>query len=312
MSHRFPDHSIPVKIHSYRRRYFHTCRRHTFHRTPAPSYTVFLQVIATNRLTSLIRTPHERTQLRAMIWAKTNGIIKYRQTFQTNFHRTSPLKQKTTNNAHHLSHSAIYAQIYRPILRISRHFSPLPCASVAPLFTLFGTSLLPRFRCLCPLGIRRRLRYVLTIVARIRFAFIRRLCPLGIRRRLRYVLTIVARIRSALIRRLCPAGIRRRLRYVLTIVARIRSALIRRLCPLGIRRRLRYVLTIVARIRSAFIRRLCPAGIRRRLRYVLTIVARIRPAFLRSSSHPPLSTNPISSQLFSHFYSHSHMWRSVS
>ena len=132
-----------------------------------------------------------------MIWAKTNGIIKYRQTFQTNFHRTSPLKQKTTNNAHHLSHSAIYAQIYRPILRISRHFSPLPCASVAPLFTLFGTSLLPRFRRLCPLGIRRRLRYVLTIVARIRSALIRRLCPLGIRRRLRYVLTIVARIRSA-------------------------------------------------------------------------------------------------------------------
>ncbi len=82
-------------------------------------------------------------------------------------------------------------------------------------------------------------------------AFVRRLCPLGIRRRLRYVLTIVARIRFAFIRRLCPLGIRRRLRYVLTIVARIRSALIRRLCPLGIRRRRRYVLTIVARIRSA-------------------------------------------------------------
>ena len=115
-----------------------------------------------------------------MIWAKTNGIIKYRQTFQTNFHRTSPLKQKTTNNAHHLSHSAIYAQIYRPILRISRHFSPLPCASVAPLFTLFGTSLLPRFRRLCPLGIRRRLRYVLTIVARIRSAS-RAMCSLTLR-----------------------------------------------------------------------------------------------------------------------------------
>ena len=82
-------------------------------------------------------------------------------------------------------------------------------------------------------------------------AFVRRLCPLGIRRRLRYVLTIVARIRFAFIRRLCPLGIRRRRRYVLTIVARIRSALIRRLCPLGIRRRRRYVLTIVARIRSA-------------------------------------------------------------
>ena len=169
-----------------------------------------------------------------MIWAKTNGIIKYRQTFQTNFHRTSPLKQKTTNNAHHLSHSAIYAQIYRPILRISRHFSPLPCASVAPLFTLFGTSLLPRFRRLCPLGIRRRLRYVLTIVARIRSALIRRLCPAGIRRRLRYVLTIVARIRFAFIRRLCPLGIRRRLRYVLTIVARIRSAS-RAMCSLTLR-----------------------------------------------------------------------------
>ena len=82
-------------------------------------------------------------------------------------------------------------------------------------------------------------------------AFVRRLCPLGIRRRLRYVLTIVARIRFAFIRRLCPLGIRRRLRYVLTIVARIRFAFIRRLCPLGIRRRRRYVLTIVARIRSA-------------------------------------------------------------
>ena len=89
-------------------------------------------------------------------------------------------------------------------------------------------------RRLCPLGIRRRLRYVLTIVARIRFAFIRRLCPLGIRRRLRYVLTIVARIRSALIRRLCPAGIRRRLRYVLTIVARIRFAS-RAMCSLTLR-----------------------------------------------------------------------------
>ena len=209
-----------------------------------------------------------------MIWAKTNGIIKYRQTFQTNFHRTSPLKQKTTNNAHHLSHSAIYAQIYRPILRISRHFSPLSCASVAPLFTLFGTSLLPRFRCLCPLGIRRRLRYVLTIVARIRSALIRRLCPLGIRRRLRYVLTIVARIRSALIRRLCPLGIRRRLRYVLTIVARIRSALIRRLCPLGIRRRLRYVLTIVARIRSAS-RAMCSLTLRAYAR-LFSVPLRIR------------------------------------
>ena len=89
-------------------------------------------------------------------------------------------------------------------------------------------------RRLCPLGIRRRLRYVLTIVARIRFALIRCLCPLGIRRRLRYVLTIVARIRSALIRRLCPAGIRRRLRYVLTIVARIRSAS-RAMCSLTLR-----------------------------------------------------------------------------
>ena len=89
-------------------------------------------------------------------------------------------------------------------------------------------------RRLCPLGIRRRLRYVLTIVARIRFAFIRRLCPLGIRRRLRYVLTIVARIRSAFIRRLCPLGIRRRLRYVLTIVARIRSAS-RAMCSLTLR-----------------------------------------------------------------------------
>ena len=89
-------------------------------------------------------------------------------------------------------------------------------------------------RRLCPLGIRRRLRYVLTIVARIRFAFIRRLCPLGIRRRRRYVLTIVARIRSALIRRLCPAGIRRRLRYVLTIVARIRFAS-RAMCSLTLR-----------------------------------------------------------------------------
>ena len=129
-------------------------------------------------------------------------------------------------------------------------------------------------RRLCPLGIRRRLRYVLTIVARIRFAFIRRLCPLGIRRRLRYVLTIVARIRSAFIRRLCPLGIRRRLRYVLTIVARIRFALIRRLCPLGIRRRLRYVLTIVARIRSAS-RAMCSLTLRAYAR-LFSVPLRIR------------------------------------
>ena len=76
----------------------------------------------------------------------------------------------------------------------------------------------------------------------------------------------------------------------------------------------------------AFVRRLCPAGIRRRLRYVLTIVARIRSAgravcsltlrayarlFLRSSSHPLLSTNPIFSQLFSHFLLALHLWRSA-
>ena len=156
---------------------------------------------------------------------------------------------------------------------------PMPVGHTSPLYVAYARWAYVAFvRRLCPLGIRRRLRYVLTIVARIRFAFIRRLCPLGIRRRLRYVLTIVARIRFAFIRRLCPAGIRRRLRYVLTIVARICFAFIRRLCPLGIRRRLRYVLTIVARIRSALIRRLCPLGIRRRLRYVLTIVARIRSA----------------------------------
>ena len=105
-------------------------------------------------------------------------------------------------------------------------------------------------------------------------AFVRRLCPLGIRRRLRYVLTIVARIRSALIRRLCPLGIRRRLRYVLTIVARIRSALIRRLCPLGIRRRLRYVLTIVARIRSAS-RAMCSLTLRAYAR-LFSVPLRIR------------------------------------
>ena len=105
-------------------------------------------------------------------------------------------------------------------------------------------------------------------------AFVRRLCPLDIRRRLRYVLTIVARIRSALIRRLCPLGIRRRLRYVLTIVARIRSALIRRLCPLGIRRRLRYVLTIVARIRSAS-RAMCSLTLRAYAR-LFSVPLRIR------------------------------------
>ena len=105
-------------------------------------------------------------------------------------------------------------------------------------------------------------------------AFVRRLCPLGIRRRLRYVLTIVARIRSALIRRLCPLGIRRRLRYVLTIVARIRFAFIRRLCPAGIRRRLRYVLTIVAHIRSAS-RAMCSLTLRAYAR-LFSVPLRIR------------------------------------
>ena len=105
-------------------------------------------------------------------------------------------------------------------------------------------------------------------------AFVRRLCPLGIRRRLRYVLTIVARIRFAFIRRLCPAGIRRRLRYVLTIVARICFAFIRRLCPLGIRRRLRYVLTIVARIRSAS-RAMCSLTLRAYAR-LFSVPLRIR------------------------------------
>ena len=103
----------------------------------------------------------------------------------------------------------------------------------------------------------------------------------------------------AFVRRLCPAGIRRRLRYVLTIVARIRGASIRRLCPLGIRRRLRYVLTIVARIRSAG-RAMCS----------LTLRAYAR-LFLRSSSHPLLSTNPIFSQLFSHFLLALPQWRSA-
>ena len=44
---------------------------------------------------------------------------------------------------------------------------------------------------------------------------------------------------------------------------------------------------------------------------VLTNAPRIRPAFLRSSSHPLLSTNPIFSQLFSHFLLALHLWRSA-
>ena len=45
--------------------------------------------------------------------------------------------------------------------------------------------------------------------------------------------------------------------------------------------------------------------------YVLTNAPRIRPAFLRSSSHPLLSTNPIFSQLFSHFLLALPQWRSA-
>ena len=103
--------------------------------------------------------------------------------------------------------------------------------SHAPLSPRFSLSLAH----LCCLDFVAYARWAYVAYARWAYvAFVRRLCPLGIRRRLRYVLTIVARIRSALIRRLCPLGIRRRLRYVLTIVARIRSAS-RAMCSLTLR-----------------------------------------------------------------------------
>ena len=66
--------------------------------------------------------------------------------------------------------------------------------SHAPLSPRFSLSLAH----LCCLDFVAYARWAYVAYARWAYvAFVRRLCPLGIRRRLRYVLTIVARIRSA-------------------------------------------------------------------------------------------------------------------
>ena len=74
----------------------------------------------------------------------------------------------------------------------------MPVGHTSPLYVAYARWAYVAGCAMCSLSLRAYASHLFVAYARWAYvAFVRRLCPLGIRRRLRYVLTIVARIRSA-------------------------------------------------------------------------------------------------------------------